>query len=118
VVDYQLGDRHPQLVFSRDPEEGVVIDEGGRTIVSRSYTLLPDVVRLIQPSEVIARSGALGGRFRRIDIGDAIHFAYRAIDYTSAALTLATEPVARGARLPWLERYTVMRDTRVSGIDG
>ncbi len=114
VVDYQLGDRHPQLVFSRDPEEGVVIDEDGRAIVTQSYVLLPEVVRLIQPSEVIARSRGLGGRFRRTDVGDAIHFAYRATDYTNAALMLAAEPVARRTRLPWLERYPVMRGAAAS----
>ena len=47
VVDYQLGDRHPQIVFSEQPQEGVVVDEHGRTIVTRSYSLLPEVVRLL-----------------------------------------------------------------------
>jgi aminoglycoside N3'-acetyltransferase len=118
VVDYQLGDRHPQVVFSTEPQEGVVVNEVGRTIVTQSYALLPDVVRLIQPSEVIGRSGGLNGRLRRLDISDAIHFAYRAIDYTAEALELATEAVTRGARLPWLERYPHMRGTPALGVNG
>ncbi|MGH9721446.1 MAG: AAC(3) family N-acetyltransferase [Bryobacteraceae bacterium] len=110
VADYQLGDRHPQVIFSEAPQEGIVVDADGHAIATRSYWLLPEVVRLIQPSEVIARSGGLGGGLRRLDIGDTTHFAYHAADYTRTAVQLAAEPAAQAARVPWLERYPVMKN--------
>ena len=104
VVDHVLGARHPQQVFSPSMEEGHVIDEHGREIVTRSFWLLPEVVRTIKPSEVLTRSNALGGRVRRADEGDTIHFAYAFEDYLEHALRLAADPVQRGARVPWLEQ--------------
>jgi hypothetical protein len=104
LVDYALGARHPQQVFSASPEAGVIIDAHGREIVTRAFWLLPDVVRTIKPSEVLTRSDGLGGRLHRADEGDTIHFAYAFNDYMEHALNLSTGPVQHGTRVPWLEQ--------------
>ena len=104
VVDYVLGARHPQQVFSASPEAGVVIDAQGHEIVSRAFWLLPDVVRTIKPSEVLTRSDGLGGRLHRADEGDTIHFAYAFNDYMEHALDLSTGSVRHGTPVPWLEQ--------------
>jgi hypothetical protein len=109
VVDQELGGRHTQAVFSETPEEGVVIDRDGRRMVTRGYWLLPDVVRLIEPSRVIERTDGLEGRMLQASHEDAIHFAYVFRDYLECALRLAAPVVADGRRVPWLERYSVMR---------
>lgn len=104
LVDHLIGARHPQQVFSSATEEGLVIDEHGREIVTRSFWLLPEVVRTIKPSEVLIRSNGLGNRLCRADDGDTIHFAYAVKDYVEHALRLAEGSLQRRERVPWLEQ--------------
>jgi aminoglycoside N3'-acetyltransferase len=113
VVDHEIGDAHPQQIMSSTLEEGVVIDHQGRQLVSRSFWLRPEVVRLIKPSVVIERTANLHARMRRVDVGDAIHFAYAFADYRRAALELAATAVDAGTRLPWLEQYPLLRERMV-----
>jgi len=104
VVDFVMGSRHPQRVFSESKQEGLVIDEHGREIITRTFWLLPEVVRTIKPSEVLTRSNGLEGRLRRADEGDTIHFAYAFGDYLEQALQLGDDSVRRVTRVPWLEQ--------------
>jgi hypothetical protein len=105
IVDYSLGTRHPHAVFTEAPETGVVIDGDGARIDTRSYWLLPEVVRLIKPTELIEASSTLGDAIRRADEGMTIHFSYRFQAYHDEAMRLGDEAVAKGQPVPWLQQY-------------
>jgi aminoglycoside N3'-acetyltransferase len=104
IPDLLLGPRHPHRVFTDEPQSATVIDAEGSARVTRSFWLLPEVVRLIKPSAVFELSESLTGRTRRADVGDTIHFAYRFEDYCSEAMRLAGEALAEGHPLPWLRQ--------------
>jgi hypothetical protein len=109
VVDHELGPIHTQTLFTEELQDGVVIDEQGRRLVTRAFWLLPEVVRCIKPSELIARSERLQREIRRADVGETIQFAYRFDAYLEEGLRLGRDAAARHARMPWLEGYPVMR---------
>ncbi|MEQ1908689.1 MAG: AAC(3) family N-acetyltransferase [Vicinamibacterales bacterium] len=110
IVDHELGDRHTQRILSADLEEGVVVDTEGRRIVTRAYWLLPEVVRLIAPSEVFDRAQGLDGRLRRVDEGATIQFAYPFQAYFVSAMRLGTDAAVQGERMPWLRRFPLRAD--------
>lgn len=109
VVDHELGDRHPQEVLTSELQDGVVIDQDGRRRLTRSYWLLPDVVRLIKPSALIEQSRVLAAAVLRADYEDTIQFLYPFSAYFTEGLRLGAEAGARGAKVPWLTEYSLMR---------
>ena len=102
IVDYVLGDEHPQRVFTSEPQEGRVVDAGGAELVTRAYWLLPEIVRTIKPSVVFERSAGLHGALRRIDHGETIQFAYPFAAYFDEAVGQGRDAASRGDRVPWL----------------
>jgi aminoglycoside N3'-acetyltransferase len=110
VADDAFGDRHVQAVFTGTPESGVVIDEDGRRIETHSYWLLPEVVRVIKPSSLIAASPRLMAAMRRVDRGTTIHFSYAYADYHQEALRLGEEAIAAGRPMPWLQDYPLKHE--------
>lgn len=109
VVDHELGDRHPQQVLTTEPQDGVVIDHHGRRRITRSYWLMPEVVRQIKPSVVIERSPVLADSVIRADAGETIQFSYRFSDFFDEALRMGVDAAGRGQRVPWLADYPLMR---------
>jgi hypothetical protein len=105
VVDHELGDEHTQAILSDRLEEGVVVDETGRRTLTRSYWLLPEVVRLIKPERVCSSTGALGGAIRRADHEGTIQFAYPFEAYFTRALALGRAAAAEQQPMPWLDAY-------------
>jgi aminoglycoside 3-N-acetyltransferase len=91
VVDHDLGDRHPQQVLTSDAQDGVVIDENGVEHRTRSFWLLPEVVRLIKPSVVMEESAAMAGAVIRVDHESTIQFAYPVRAYYDEGLRLGAE---------------------------
>ncbi len=105
VVDHVLGDRHPQRVLSEELQDGVVVDEHGCRVTTRSYWLLPEVVRLIKPSVLMERAAALRQAVRHADHGETMQFSYRFSDYFDEGVRLGLEAAAQGSPVPWLEQY-------------
>ena len=109
VVDHEIGAGHTQVVFSPGLEGGVVVDGAGDRVTTRAYWLLPEVVRLIKPSSVVARSNGLNGHLRRADHDAVIQFAYPFRAYFASAMSLGMNAAAHQQRMPWLEDYGVMQ---------
>ena len=108
IVDHALGDRHPQQIFSDDPQVGVVIDHGNEQLKTRSYWLLPEVVRQIRPSVMFDLSQTLQKATRRSDKGTTIQFAYLFETYYREALKVAEAACEKGSPMPWLENYPML----------
>jgi aminoglycoside N3'-acetyltransferase len=105
TVDHALGVRHPHQVFTSEPMAGTVVDFDGRSIQTWSIWLLPEVVRTIKPSAVIAASPTLQASIARADRDDSIYFSYVYDTYHAEALHLADAAIRDGRRLPWLADY-------------
>lgn len=109
VADYALGAEHTQQVFTDEPQRGVVVDERGTTVETYSYWLLPEVVRLIKPGELIEESDELRASVLRADEGSNINFSYPYSVYHSVALGLGRESCAEGRAVPWLRNYVLKK---------
>ena len=105
VADYALGDRHPHCVFSAEPQSGIVVDYNGRAIETKSYRLLPEVVRLIKPEKVIENSPLLRRLTKRVDEGETIQFSYPYHIYHQEAVRLGDQAYKSNTKVPWLEDY-------------
>ena len=110
VADYALGDCHPHRVFSDNPQIGVVIDHSGRAIQTRSYRLLPDIVRLIKPEKLIENSPKLRRLVRRADEGETLQFSYPYQIYHQEAVRLGKQAYTNNKKVPWLEDYPLKKD--------
>ncbi len=109
LADYALGSEHTHRVFTDQPESGPVIDEHGNLRNIYSFWLLPEVVRLIKPSDLIATSPLLNQVVLRADENSNINFSYRYRVYHEEALRLGKAACAEGSAVPWLKNYP-MRD--------
>jgi hypothetical protein len=115
IVDYMLGEDHPQRVFTDDVQDGWVIDFDGNKILTKSYWLLPDYVRLTKPSKVMEYSEVLRKAIKRQDEGTTIQFCYKFNVYMSEALRLARMTVSQELKIPWLENYYLLCDMETNG---
>ena len=111
IPDYVLGDRHTQKVFTDEPGSAAVIDDEGNQIETRSFWLLPDVVRLIKPSVLIAASRKLHSAVRRVDEAETIQFSYPYEVYHEEALRLGESACADGRPVPWLQDYPLKQQS-------
>jgi len=111
IADYQLGDAHPHRVFTDEPKSGLVIDSIGERIWTKSYWLLPEVVRLIKPSALFELSPWLREATARADHEDTIHFCYPYANYHAEALRLGRLAAQQGEPLPWLRDLPVRQRT-------
>lgn len=110
IPDYALGARHSQQVFTETPQTGVVIDERGGEIETRSFWLLPDIVRLIKPGILIEQSAKLREAILRADEGETINFSYPYGVYHHEALRLGEEACTHHEAVPWLRDYPLKRE--------
>lgn len=102
VPDWVLGAEHTQEVFTREPVAVRMIDEAGREHRASSRWILPEVVPLTRPSEVIAQSAQLAGAYRETRLGDSIFFSYPLRAYVAHAVRLGREALSAGRGVPWL----------------
>jgi hypothetical protein len=105
IVDYCLGDSHTQQVFTSEPQVGRVINHAGEARDTRTFSLQPELVRLIKPSVLIARSPAVQSALRRVDHDGIIQFCYPYSIYHAEALRLGQAACHKGLPVPWLEDY-------------
>ena len=105
LADYGLGAQHPHQVFTDRPQQGRVIDAQGNLHENLSFWLLPEVVRLIKPGELIAESPQVEASVLRADEGANINFAYSYSVYHREALRLGRAACAEGSAVPWLRNY-------------
>jgi aminoglycoside N3'-acetyltransferase len=105
VADYALDGEHPHRVFTDEPQKGMVIDEDGKLRETYSFWLLPEVVRLIKPGDLITESTELHDAVLRADQDDNINFAYPYNVYHREALRLGRVAGAEGSAVPWLKNY-------------
>jgi len=101
LLDYDLGERHPAPMFTRELQRGAVRDWNGREHETWCSFLDPSAMRFVKPSRVFDRDKELRARVRRLDIEGIIHFAYPYKAYERSAMRAAEECLAAGEPLPW-----------------
>jgi aminoglycoside N3'-acetyltransferase len=106
LTDFQLGSRHPHRVFTETPQRATVTDHDGKAVATRSFWLLPEVVRRIKPAAVL-ESPRSAHAVRRMDQGTTVNFCYPFGSYHREAMRLAAEATATGQPLPWLRDYAL-----------
>jgi aminoglycoside 3-N-acetyltransferase len=112
IVDYDLGEKHTQHVFSYHPLRTNVIDSNGKKFSVDTYTLLPSIVRNIKPSRVFDLSENLRKNLIFIDREGSFFFSYRFKDYYDAAMNLAHEATKANGKMPWLENIPLRNECR------
>jgi aminoglycoside N3'-acetyltransferase len=105
LPDFQLGEQHPQQIFTAEPLPAMVIDYAGRAIETQSHWYLPEASRVIKPAAVWDLSPRLVAATCRADVGDTIHFCYPFAAYHEEALRLGKLAIAEGGPVPWLRDY-------------
>ena len=97
--------------FTDEPQAGLVIDSIGERIWTKSYWLLPEVVRVIKPSALFELSPRLCEATCRADHDDTIHFCYLYAVYHAEAMRLGRLAIQRGEPLPWLHDLPLRQRT-------
>jgi|GEM_PF-3551452 len=110
IPDYHLRDLHIQNVFTPTLKDGVVKNNKGNEIVTKSYWLYPDVVRNIKPSRLFELSPILQNVTQRADYQEVIQFSYPYTVYYNEAMQLGTRALMQDQPVPWLESYSEYKD--------
>lgn len=105
ITDYQLGKEHTQKVFTDTPQEGAVIDYRGNRITTRSFWMLPEVVRCIKPSEMINASRKIRESLKLIETDGVVQFSYPYEIYYKESMRMGEEASGSGDKMPWLKEY-------------
>jgi aminoglycoside N3'-acetyltransferase len=103
LVDHDLGDAHPQIIFTNTPLKTTVINKQGQECVFYTHTLLPEVVKHIKPGKVFECSNNLNHKLRFLEKEGSFFFSYHFTDYYESAMALGREAIRSGQKVPWLE---------------
>jgi hypothetical protein len=105
IVDFKLGNKHTQRVFTEAPQTGILLAYDGNRIDTKTHWLLPDYVRSTKPSRLIEYSEKFRNAIFRNDEGTTIQFCYEFNAYYEEAMRLGLEANRRSSKMPWLENY-------------
>lgn len=112
VVDWELGEAHPQEVFTaaQVPIHTILLDRS--RLSASAYTMSPDAVRLMNPQAMFNISEKLKSTLIFRDIEGDFFFSYPSQVYHQEAILAGRQAIERFQPMAWLSDLPLRGGTR------